>query len=194
MLPLNHKRTTSSLVPPIICVAKKLAIKRWKVPHLKSPILQEKSNRQQFLCIILYKEDWRPKNKKKEMFCVCPRRVGFFAEKKFRENFANFCFLLTSIPAINACKHFSKCWTENKSQFIFVKKVLNAFKLFYFIHFIILDVKLKRNCKAEHFSFVIFGAQIFAKKARVKCWWNWHLLSISSTFYAWIFCTKPAFL
>jgi len=28
MSPLNHKRTTSSLVPPIICVAKKLAIKR----------------------------------------------------------------------------------------------------------------------------------------------------------------------
>ncbi len=111
------------------------------------------------------------------MFCVCPRRVGFFAEKKFRENFANFCFLLTSIPAINACKHFSKCWTENKSQFIFVKKVLNAFKLFYFIHFIILDVKLKRNCKAEHFSFVIFGAKILAKKAHLKCWWNWHLFS-----------------
>jgi len=28
MLPLNHKRTTSSLASPIICVAKKLAIKR----------------------------------------------------------------------------------------------------------------------------------------------------------------------
>jgi len=28
MSPLNYKRTTSSLAPPIICVAKKLAIKR----------------------------------------------------------------------------------------------------------------------------------------------------------------------
>ncbi len=34
MSPLNHKRTTSSLAPPIICVAEKLGIKRQKVPHL----------------------------------------------------------------------------------------------------------------------------------------------------------------
>ncbi len=33
MLPLNHKRTTSSLAPPFF-VAKKLAIKRQKAPHL----------------------------------------------------------------------------------------------------------------------------------------------------------------
>ncbi len=33
MLPLNQKRTTSSLVPPIICVAKKLVIKRQKAPN-----------------------------------------------------------------------------------------------------------------------------------------------------------------
>jgi len=34
MWPLNHKRTTSSLAPPIFCVAKKFAIKKEKVPHL----------------------------------------------------------------------------------------------------------------------------------------------------------------
>jgi hypothetical protein len=33
MLPLNHKKTTSSLVPPIIRVAKKRTIKRYKVLH-----------------------------------------------------------------------------------------------------------------------------------------------------------------
>ncbi len=33
MSPLNHKKTTSSLAPPIICAAKKLAIKRQKAPH-----------------------------------------------------------------------------------------------------------------------------------------------------------------
>ncbi len=33
MWPLNHKRTTSSLAPPIFYVAKKYAIKRQKVPH-----------------------------------------------------------------------------------------------------------------------------------------------------------------
>jgi hypothetical protein len=33
MLPLNLKRTTSSLAPPIIYVAKNSAIKRYKVPH-----------------------------------------------------------------------------------------------------------------------------------------------------------------
>jgi hypothetical protein len=29
--------------------------------------------------------------------------------------------------------------------------------------------KLKQNCKAERFSFVIFGAKISAKKAGIKC-------------------------
>jgi hypothetical protein len=33
MLPLTHKRITSSLAPPLFYVAKKLAIKRLKVPH-----------------------------------------------------------------------------------------------------------------------------------------------------------------
>ncbi len=33
MSPLNHKKYTSSLAPPIIYAAKQLAIKRWKVPH-----------------------------------------------------------------------------------------------------------------------------------------------------------------
>jgi len=37
MSPLNHKRTTSSLAPPITCVAKKLAIKRQKASHWKWP-------------------------------------------------------------------------------------------------------------------------------------------------------------
>ena len=33
MTPLDHKRTTSSLTPPIFYVVKKSAIKRWKAPH-----------------------------------------------------------------------------------------------------------------------------------------------------------------
>ncbi len=28
------------------------------------------------------------------------------------------------------------------------------------------------------------------EKLQVKCWWNWHMWSISSAFYARIFCTK----
>jgi hypothetical protein len=36
MLPLNHKRTTSSLVPPIFYVAKKFAIERYKAPHCQN--------------------------------------------------------------------------------------------------------------------------------------------------------------
>jgi len=31
------------------------------------------------------------------------------------------------------------------------------------------------------------------KEARVKCWWKWHLWSISSTFYTRIFFTKVLF-
>ncbi len=35
MLPLNHKWTTSSFAPPIFCVAKKLAIKRYNAADLE---------------------------------------------------------------------------------------------------------------------------------------------------------------
>ncbi len=35
MLPLDNKRTTSSSAPPLFYVTKNLAIKRWKVPHLR---------------------------------------------------------------------------------------------------------------------------------------------------------------
>ncbi len=33
-----------------------------------------------------------------------------------------------------------------------------------------------KNYKVKRFSFVILGAKILAINARVKCWWNWHLL------------------
>jgi len=36
----------------------------------------------------------------------------------------------------------------------------------------------------------IFGAKILAQNASVKCWWNWHQVSISSTLYARIFRTN----
>ncbi len=40
MLPLNHKKTTSSLAPPIICVAKKIGNKRIEGSSLHLPSLQ----------------------------------------------------------------------------------------------------------------------------------------------------------
>ena len=63
MLPLNHKRTTSSLVPPLFYLAKNSAIKRQKVPHwiwqnrplkyylksIKLPVLSEPVSRAQVL-------------------------------------------------------------------------------------------------------------------------------------------------
>jgi len=39
-------------------------------------------------------------------------------------------------------------------------------------------------------NFVIFDDKISAKNAHIKCWWNWHLPSISSTFYVRIFRTN----
>ncbi len=41
MSPLNHKRTTSSLAPPIFYVAKKLSIKRWKAPHYECQVAKD---------------------------------------------------------------------------------------------------------------------------------------------------------
>jgi len=35
-----------------------------------------------------------------------------------------------------------------------------------------------------------YDESIFSKKLLVKCWWNWLLWSISSTYYACVFCTK----
>ncbi len=40
---------------------------------------------------------------------------------------------------------------------------------------------------------LIFCERILVEKLLVKCWWYWLLWSISSTFYAWIFCIKVFF-
>jgi len=42
------------------------------------------------------------------------------------------------------------------------------------------------------YMYVVKAAKndICTKKARVKCWWNWPLYSISPTFYDQLFCKK----
>ena len=52
-----------------------------------------------------------------------------------------------------------------------------------------------RKCFAQLFcshslAFKKFGAKILAQNLQVKCWWNLLKVSISSTFYAQLFCTK----
>ncbi len=44
-------------------------------------------------------------------------------------------------------------------------------------------------CFCLHF----FGKIILAQKLLIKCWWNWHQWSTSSTFYASVFCVKVLF-
>ncbi len=57
------------------------------------------------------------------------------------------------------------------------------------------------NVKCTHLSYKsLFSTYVFAlnelsyeKRSHLKCWWNWHLLSISSTLNAQISSTKSLF-
>jgi len=72
---------------------------------------------------------------------------------------------------------YTKCW--------FHQHITRAF---------FADILSPTSLKAERFSFVIFGTKLLTKNAHVKCWWNWHQVSISWSFCAFGICVRKSCL
>ncbi len=79
MLPLNHKRTASSLAPPIICVAKKIGNKKIEGSPLEENIdnrwppltVEDKKRKESNKPIILYSHNlWAVSIFAKKMFAI----------------------------------------------------------------------------------------------------------------------------
>ncbi len=52
------------------------------------------------------------------------------------------------------------------------------------------NILLPENYKVKVYVEWSLEKHFRTKKLLIKCWWNWHLWSISSTLYCHIFCTK----